>query len=738
MHKINENKQHTAVRSTFIQGEVDSITYQNTENGWGVIRLREDQNASLLTVTGHFPNLTAGEYLRIEGYWSQHKSFGMQFKSERSQFIRPESKSAILRYLSSGMIKGIGEKTAAKIVNHLGSRTFAILDHTPEKLVEVPGIGEKKAQTIIEAWQKNQAFRDIEVQLTQAGLSPRMIHRIIRVYGQSTLEVLETNPYRLIADVAGIGFLTADKLALNCGIEPDSELRIEAALVYAMQQSEDQGHCFLFDGQLESRIKSLLGLQVTDMQKLLAKLTYRLNEKSVLISEQTSDQQLIHFQSGLRIAEENLANNIKKLLANPLQVDSQRVDNWITRYCQKASIPLSNDQLNAVKMAATNRVFILTGGPGVGKTTTANAIIRLFKAMEKTVALCAPTGRAAQRLTEISGIEAKTVHRLLEWAPQNNGFAKDELNPLTSDVIILDEASMLDIRIADALVCAITAQSQLILIGDTDQLPSVGPGNILHDLIHSEIVPSLELSEIFRQASQSDIVRIAHTINQGQIPEFNDEPQCDCRFLDIQNVGSITKAIKDLTADILPNKSGYNPISDIQILTPMNRGDLGTKQLNFELQKLLNPGSDLTLSDEKAELSLRQGDKVIQNSNNYDLNVFNGDIGIVQHSGVDGGKTCVAFGQRLVYFDKEDTYDLRLAYAITIHKSQGSEFPVVIIPLHAQHFMMLERNLIYTALTRARKLAIFVGDKKALTKAIQNQTSKTRQTKLLERLRGIQ
>lgn len=738
MHMNHNEKQPSSILSTSIQGEVDSITYQNTENGWGVIRLREDQNASLVTVTGHFPNLNAGEYLRIEGHWTQHKSFGMQFKAERSKYIRPESKSAILRYLSSGMIKGIGEKTAAKIVSHLGNQTFSILDHTPEKLTQVPGIGEKKAQTIIEAWQKNQAFREIEVRLTEVGLSPGLIHRIIRVYGQSTLDILESNPYQLITDVAGVGFLTADKLALNCGIEPDSELRIEAALVYAMQQSEDQGHCFLYDQQLEGRIKSLLGLKIEDMQTILAKLCYRLNEKSVLISETTHDQQLIHFQSNLRLAEENLASNIKKLLENPLKVDSQRVDNWISRYCQKASIPLSKDQLNAVKMAAENRVFILTGGPGVGKTTTANAIIRLFKAMDKTVALCAPTGRAAQRLTEISGLEAKTVHRLLEWTPQNHGFSKDELNPLTSDIIILDEASMLDIRIADALLCAITPKSQLILIGDTDQLPSVGPGNILHDLIHSEVVPSLELNEIFRQASQSDIVRIAHTINQGQLPEFKDEPQCDCRFIDIQSVNSIASAIKDLTADILPNKSGYNPISDIQVLTPMNRGDLGTKQLNYELQKLLNPSPGVTLNDEKAELSLRQGDKVIQNSNNYDLNVFNGDIGIVQHSGVDGGKTCVAFGQRLVYFAKEDTYDLRLAYAITIHKSQGSEFPVVIIPLHAQHFMMLERNLIYTALTRAKKLAIFVGDKKSLAKAIQNQTSRTRQTKLLERLRGLQ
>lgn len=718
-----------------IKGEIDTISFQNPENGWSVFRLKTSDYIETITVTGYFSILKPGEYIAIEGQWTEHRQYGKQFKSTKAELIRPSSKDGIMRYLSSGVIHGIGPKIAEKIVTYFGDKTFEILDLHPERLKEVPLIGKKKAELIMNQWSESKRFRDIELTLTELGFSPLMIQKVIAVYGHQTHVILKENPYRMIDDIRGIGFITADKLALQMGIAPQSEARILPAIAYALKTGEDVGHCYLSHQQLLSKLAKLLAIAEDELESLLPSCLAQLNEKGVIVSERIEDsKKQVHYLQDLFLAEEDLSRRIASLLKSPLQVDLNRVKDWIDRYCDLAHTPLSEDQKSAVVTASQSRIFILTGGPGVGKTTTANAIVRLFKAMNKTVALAAPTGRAAQRLSEITGLTAKTVHRLLEWNPQINGFNRNDENPLDAPVVILDEASMLDIRIATSLFQAVAHNSQIILIGDVDQLPSVGPGNVLRDLIQSKKIPYVSLKQIFRQASKSDIVQTAHCINDGNLPEFSSDPNSDCRFIKIDDPDQISQAVQDLVANILPQKSNYDPVKDIQVLTPMNRGDLGTHTLNEQLQDLLNGKRQDGQELRRDKLILRPGDKVIQNSNNYDLNVFNGDIGIVKHAGAENGKVYVDFSGRIIEFKKEETYDLKLAYAITIHKAQGSEFPVVIIPIHAQHFIMLQRNLVYTALTRAKKLAIFIGTKTSLKQAIQNQTSQSRQTQLLKRV----
>ena len=488
--------------------------------------------------------------------------------------------------------------------------------------------------------------------------------------------------------------------------------------------------------QICENLSKLLKLDTQIIENEILQVLHDLNREGSIVTE-TVDGEDFHYLFDLYLAEDQAAKKIADLLENPMHVDESRIDAWLNKYSDRLSMPLSETQGAAVKEAVSHRVFILTGGPGVGKTTTANAIIKLLTAMGRSVALAAPTGRAAQRLSEVTGLQAKTVHRLLEWAPQESGFSRDESNPLNAQVIVVDEASMLDIKLARSLINSVSINSQIIFIGDVDQLPSVGPGNVLRDLIESEKVPFCRLIEIFRQAASSNIVQIAHQINRGENPEFPQDEQSDCRLLEVENPLYLKDIIKDLVGDTLPNKGNYDPMKDVQVLTPMNRGDLGTAKLNEELQALLNPLEESSEEELKpGNTSFRPKDKVIQVSNNYEINVFNGDIGYVEHAGVEGGKLIVNFSGRSVKYTKEDSYDLRLAYAITIHKSQGSEFPVVIIPMSMQHFIMLQRNLIYTALTRAKKFAVFVGSSKALNHASQTLTSLKRQTHLVQRIKG--
>lgn len=717
---------------TKIEGEVEAITYRSDDSGWSVIKVR-DKTGKLFTATGAFTFLKTGEYLAFQGHWTQHKTHGRQFKVEQAKPMYPTTSEGIIRYLSSGVIRGIGPVTAARIVDQFKENTLNIIDECPQRLSEVEHIGPKKAQSIVQAWQESRGYRDAELFLFSHQLSPTLTHKIIKAYGHKTIEVVSGDPYRLSSEIPGVGFLTADKIASSLGLSPESPQRLKAACLYLVHQAEDQGHCYLNSPQLMERLCNLLKLDDSVVKVEFPQIIETLNSMGSIISEEDGNEDA-HYLQDVLTAEDRLSRKLVELLSHPVSTDRARIDAWLQKYSQRLPLPLSETQLQAVVDAVSHRVFILTGGPGVGKTTTANAIIRLLAAMRRSVALAAPTGRAAQRLTEVTGLQAKTVHRLLEWTPQENGFQRHQDNPLNAQVIVIDEASMLDIKLAHSLAEAVSSNAQIILIGDVDQLPSVGAGNVLRDLIESNKVPYCRLSEIFRQAASSLIVSTAHQINQGLNPEFPDIDGADCRFLAVDGPHNILETIKFLIQHTLTQNGHYDPVKDLQVLTPMNRGDLGTKVLNQELQALLNPEESSPEQLAGDSLSFRPGDKVIQISNNYELNVFNGDIGFVEHAGVEGSKMMVQFADRRVTYSKEDAYDLRLAYAITIHKSQGSEFPVVIIPLSMQHYIMLQRNLIYTALTRAKKFAIFVGSQKALEQAIQTQTSRSRQTKLVERL----
>jgi exodeoxyribonuclease V alpha subunit len=724
-----------------IQAEVQRITYRNDENGWTVLKVLNSSDQNLLTVTGQLPPVKEGEHLQLIGTWSSHATYGNQFKAERAVPIRPSTRAAILRYLSSGIIKGIGEKTATRIVDHFGLETFKILDENPGCLLQVPKIGKKKTSEIIESWRAQKSIADVMMFLNNHGISLAYSQRIIRLYGEQAIELISANPYQLAVDIAGIGFIKADSIAKSIGIALDSPERIRAAIIYQMQQAEDRGHCYQTATQLCEQLLATLSLPSEKIDELVPNQLLALCEAGSILTEKIKSEdelQTCFWRPELLSAEHDISRTVAQLMSRSVQIDDSRVDQWIEKYNAASPTALSDSQRQAVSRAAASKIFILTGGPGVGKTTTANAIIRLFKAMGKSVLLAAPTGRAAQRLSEVSAEPAKTIHRLLEWQPAEGGFARNELNPLKADVIVCDEASMLDVRLAAHLIGAVSHHAQLIFIGDVDQLPSVGPGNVLRDMINSQRIPCVRLNEIFRQASASSIVRYAHDINHGNTPSFLKDSPTDCQFIEVDSSDEIRDVVLKLLTDVLPNKYNFDPTRDVQILSPMNRGDLGTISINLELQKILNPDPREHIreaSQKPRDGELRDGDKVIQTANNYELQVFNGDIGFVLASNVEGNKTKVIFGEdRVVTYDREQADDLKLAYAITIHKSQGSEFPVVILPMSMQHYVMLQRNLIYTGLTRARKLAIFIGSKKALHFAVKNNISVSRQTNLARRL----
>jgi exodeoxyribonuclease V alpha subunit len=724
-----------------MHAEVERVTYRNDENGWTVLRVRNMDDHTLVTVTGTLPPVQDGEHLQMIGHWSSHTTYGRQFKADRAVPIRPTTRAAILRYLCSGIIKGIGDKTAEKIVGHFGLDTFKILDQNPGCLLQIPKLGKRKSSEIIESWKAQKSVADVMMFLNNHGITLTYGQKIMRLYGEKAIEIISSNPYQLAVDINGIGFIKADTIAKSIGIAPDSPERIRAATIFQVQQAEERGHCFQTTLQITELLQATLGLSAEQLNDLVpGQLALLASSGSLLTERMHIDGQKVtsHWRPDLMAAECNISGAIARLLKRPLEPDSLRVNQWIARYNEATTSPLSESQAEAVRCAASSRVFILTGGPGVGKTTTANAIIRLFKAMGKTVLLTAPTGRAAQRLGEVSSEKACTIHRLLEWQPAEAGFARNESNPLKADVIVCDESSMLDVRLADALLSAAPEHAQVVFIGDVDQLPSVGPGNVLRDMINSERVPCTKLREIFRQAATSSIIRHAHEINEGIVPSFVKDVPTDCQFIEVDTSDEIRSVIHTLLTDLLPKKYKFDPIRDVQILTPMNRGDLGTQNLNNDLQELLNPDpkSHLRAEGQKArEGEFRAGDKVIQTANNYDLQVFNGDIGFVTATNVDGGKTKVVFADgRMVTYDREQVDNLRLAYAITIHKSQGSEFPVVILPTSMQHYVMLQRNLIYTGLTRARKLAIFIGAKKAVAHAVRNNSSTSRQTYLAHRI----
>ena len=725
---------------------VKSVTFQDEESGWTVLKGRDRQQDTEVCAVGYFTNVYPGEQFVVFGRWIQHRQFGKQFQVERAVEQRPSTKPAIRRYLASGMYKGIGPKTAERIVDHFGTETFDVLDGDPDRLKQVPKVSKKVANSLITSWQAKRQAADSLMFLSEHGITGAMARRVIRVLEKRRLPVIDTisqNPYTLIRDVPGIGFLTADRIAMSVGISTRDPKRIEEAALHSLEKAAERGHCYLEHTQLGDAVAKLLDLEPGSLQDLLAEALDRLQAElrlaSVPLPLDEGDSSC-HYLLDLHSAERAVASHIKRLQESAFSgidpnepATAARMKAWLERYCKKLDITLSPEQWEAVLLGAASKLFVLTGGPGVGKTTTANALIQLFKAMGRSTSLCAPTGRAAQRIFELSSIPAKTIHRLLEWSPQSAGFSRNLENPLATQVIICDEASMLDIRLAAALLEAVPSTAQLILIGDVDQLPAVGPGNVLNDVIRSGIVTTVHLKTVFRQAATSHIVQTAHAINAGDPPLFCNDGTSDCWFLPCDSPDQILDQLKDLMTTHLA-EAGYQVRTDVQVLTPVNRGDLGSKALNEFLQELVNPAAKALGGLKHRGLEFRRLDKVIQTVNNYDLGVFNGDIGYISEVHSSDKRLKVEFLGKQVTYESDDLNDLQLAYAITIHKAQGSEFPVVLMPLSMSHFVMLQRNLIYTGLTRARRLALFVGQSRALDVAIKNNTSGTRQTRLAQQL----
>lgn len=721
-----------------ITGVVERLTFYSAESGYTVARLTRPRSNELTTIVGSFANIQPGQTLQLTGFWRDHPQFGPQFQVVNYKETKPATLTGIEKYLGSGLIKGVGPVTAKRIVAHFGLETLDIIENQIERLIEVQGIAKKRITLIKNAWSTQKAIKEVMVFLQGHGVSTTYAVKIYKQYKDEAIATVTKNPYQLAADIYGIGFLTADKIARNIGIAPDSEFRYRAGIIHCLSEAAEDGHCYLPQSQLiESVIKLLTTESHQPTEEAVAIIIKDMALADDLIREWDEEKTLLCYKPTYFHTEQNLAQLIRQRLEKPVGADIERVHDWIDRFTASRKIQLSQQQRQAVETAAYSKIMILTGGPGVGKTFTTHTIVSLWKAMGKSIALAAPTGRAAQRLGEMTGLEAKTIHRLLEFDPRSRGFKRDSENPLPHTAIIADEASMLDLFLAYSLIKAVLAGALLLLVGDIDQLPSVGPGQILADLINSGRVPVVRLTQVFRQAQQSAIISAAHQINRGQYPTIepiSDNPVSDC----IWHGGGYqpehgVQAICELITDLIP-RLGFNPATDVQVLCPMTRGVVGTRNLNTVLQQLINPPSPDKVEINRGGNLLREGDRIIQLTNDYNREVFNGDLGIIQAIDTVEQEVTVLYGERTVVYDYADLNEIALAWSISIHKSQGSEYPVIVLPIYMQHYMMLTRNLFYTGLTRAKKLAIVVGAKKAISLAVRSTEDQQRYTRLKQRL----
>ncbi|WP_250121656.1 ATP-dependent RecD-like DNA helicase [Chroococcidiopsis sp. CCMEE 29] len=724
-------------QTEFLTGVVERLTYHCESSGYTVARLKTGSSRDLVTIVGNFANIQAGQTLQLTGVWRDHPQYGAQFQVTHYRETKPATLTGIEKYLGSGLIKGVGPVTAKRIVAHFGLQTLDIIENHIERLIEVPGIAKKRIKMIQTAWSNQKAIKEVMVFLQSHGVSTTYAVKIFKQYGNDASATVTNNPYQLATDIYGIGFITADAIARNLGIAPDSEYRYRAGIVHILGEAAEDGHCFLPQVELiEQVVKRLSIKDHQPNQGAIAQLLVQMGMEEQLVMQGHHQHQFIYYQPSFYYSEQNIAARLHQLLAHPVTVDLPRVRNWIERFTQAKGIELSPQQQQAVEMAASQRVLILTGGPGTGKTFCTRTIVALWKAMGKSIALASPTGRAAQRLSEVTGMEAKTIHRLLEFEPKTMKFKRDADNPIEARMIVVDEASMLDLFLAHSLLKAIPPDAQLLLVGDIDQLPSVGPGNVLRDLIASLQVPVVRLTQVFRQAAASYIVSNAHRINSGQYPLLESvslTPSSDCLWLGAPQPQYGVQGIQELVADVIP-QLGFDPARDVQVLCPMTRGEVGTRNLNSVLQALINPPSASKAEIKSGSIVLRVGDRVIQQVNDYDREVFNGDLGTIAAIDLEEQEVSVQYQQRLVTYDYADLNEITLAFATTIHKSQGSEYPVVILPLYMQHYMMLSRNLLYTGLTRAKQLAILVGPAKAIGLAVKQARDTGRYTLLQERL----
>lgn len=713
-----------------LSGLIERVTFFNEETGFAVLRVKTKGHRDLVTVVGSVPSVSAGEWLTAEGCWTRDKQHGLQLKAQILKCSPPTTKEGIEKYLGSGLIKGIGPVYAKKLVERFGGNIFDVIENFSVKLEDVDGVGPGRRKKIKAAWAEQKYVREIMVFLHSHGVSTSRAVRIFKTYGESAIERVRANPYALAKDIPGIGFKTADQIAQKIGIPSDSLLRAAAGLAHTLIEAIDSGHCALPMDRLVADSAKLLGTN----ESLVEDALQRSLNASELIQEVVGSETLI-FLPRLRSAEEGIVSKIRGLasqLPHYPPIDFDKAIDWCQR---KTGKELAPSQRTALVTALTNRVVVITGGPGVGKTTLINAILMILAAKKVQCALCAPTGRAAKRLSEATGHEAKTIHRLLEFQLGAGGFTRNEGRPLETELLVVDEMSMVDVPLMHALLKAHPAHGHLILVGDVDQLPSVGPGLVLNDLIRSQVAPVVRLTEVFRQAASSRIITSAHEVNQGMMPSLPAaDESSDFYFVERNDPEQIASTLIEIVKRRIPGKLSCDPVRDIQILSPMNRGSLGTHELNLLLQRELNPASPGQAVVEKFGWQFRVGDKVIQTENNYDREVFNGDIG--QITGIDPieREVRVRYDAREVTYDFGELDEVSLAYAITIHKAQGSEFAAVVIPISAQHFMLLQRNLIYTGITRGKQIVVIIGQKKALNQAIQNNKTTRRVSGLLARL----
>jgi exodeoxyribonuclease V alpha subunit len=744
-----------------LQGTIAKITYQDPEGRYTVARLEVD-GLEEVTVVGEIFPVREGEEIKVSGHWRTHRRYGLQFQAERWEKLEPATLEGIERYLGSGLIKGVGPTYAGRLVSAFGLDTLRVLSEEPHRLLDVEGIGEIRAQRIRQAWEEQRGVREVMVFLQGHGVTSSLALKIYRVFGPETVVKVKENPYCLAREIYGVGFLLADRIAGSMGISGDFPLRVQAGLLHVLRKFSDEGHCFVPVALLKRNASALLAVEEEVVEGAIRKLAA---EGEVVLEEPDGEGVTRVYPQELYRAERRVAAAIRHLLSAPSCLkekgfkgkrlnDSGSVGTALIRdredigsldLSNPASLELFNpstfsleeEQREAVLQALRHKVLVITGGPGTGKTTLLTSLLAIFRHSKVSFALAAPTGRAAKRMGEMAGEEARTIHRLLEYSPRDRGFQRGENNPLDVDVVIIDEASMVDLPLMDYLLRAVEPHSHLILLGDVDQLPSVGPGSVLRNLIESGVVPVVVLRRIFRQGRESLIVVNAHRILQGQPLLFGEEREKrDFVFVSRENPEEILETVKELVKERIPrwlHVESSQSTGAVQVLSPMHRGLLGTVHLNRELQNLLNPGGE---SVERGGSLFRPGDKVMQLRNNYEKGVFNGDLGKIVQIDKEQEELQVDFYGKSVLYAFEELDEISLAYATSIHKSQGSEYPVVVIPLHTSHYLMLHRSILYTAVTRGKELVVLVGSKRALFMAIKNVRVEQRYTGLKEKLVG--
>ena len=738
-----------------LAGLIERVTFHSPANGFCVLRIKARGHRDLVTVVGHAAEINPGEWITVSGEWVTDREHGLQFKASFLRTSPPTSAEGMAKYLGSGMIRGIGPVYASKLVSAFGAEVFEVIEQAPERLREVPGIGKVRAGRIAQAWADQKVVREIMVFLHSHGVGTARAVRIFKTYGNDAVQVMAENPYRLARDIRGIGFRTADAIAARLGIEPTAMIRLRAGINYALLEASGEGHCGLPTAELLKLAGELLAVERPAEEQgegnaasrreplepalIQTALDLELSEGSV-VPETLAGEPAI-FLAHMHRDERRIAESLQELAegAPPWgAIDAAKAVGWVE---QRLALQLAASQKAAVELALARKLLVITGGPGVGKTTLINAILRILAAKKLRIQLCAPTGRAAKRMAEATGLEAKTIHRLLEFDPAAYGFRRNAELPLECDLLVVDETSMVDVPLMASLLAAIPPEAGLLLVGDVDQLPSVGPGQVLADTIASGALAVARLTKVFRQAASSRIITTAHAINAGTIPDLRSPPEGESSyfyFLPAKTPEQAVSLILKVVGERIPARFGFDPVGEVQVLCPMARGGCGSRSLNIELQKLLNP--DPTEQVERFGWRFAPGDKVMQIANDYEKEVFNGDVGTIDAIDPDNSELSVLFptseagaaGSRAVVYGWGELDHLVPAYACTIHKSQGSEYPAVVIPLLTQHYAMLQRNLVYTGLTRGKQLVVLVGQKKALAMAVKNHLGRRRYTKLVE------